>query len=46
MEDEELEEMMDLELWLKEKFKVWKAEKDAEMRIKMAQSGRYNWTVY
>ena len=40
MEDEELEEMLEMELWLKDKFKVWKAEKDAEMRIKMAQSGR------
>ena len=35
-----LEDMMELELWQKDKFKVWKAEKDAEMRIKMAQSGR------
>ena len=40
MEEEELAEMLELELWLKDKFKVWKAEKDAEMRIKMAQSGR------
>jgi len=41
MEDEQLEDMMELELWQKDKFKEWKAEKDAEMRIKMAQSGRY-----
>ena len=41
IEEEELEEMLELELWVKEKFKVWKAEKDAEQRIKMAQSGRY-----
>lgn len=41
MEEDQLEEMMELELWVKEKFKVWKAEKDAEQRIKMAQSGRY-----
>ena len=40
MEDEQLEDMMELELWQKDKFKEWKAEKDAEMRIKMAQSGR------
>ena len=36
----QLEDMMELELWQKDKFKEWKAEKDAEMRIKMAQSGR------
>merc|ERR1712045_172021 len=30
MEDEELEEMLEMELWLKDKFKEWKAEKDAE----------------
>ena len=46
MEDEELEEMLELELWLKDKFKEWKAEKDAEMRIKMAQSGRENMLVF
>ena len=40
MEDEQLEDMIELELWQKDKFKEWKAEKDAEMRIKMAQSGR------
>ena len=40
IEEEDLQEMLELELWVKEKFKVWKAEKDAEQRIKMAQSGR------
>jgi len=41
IEEEEVEDMLDQELWDKEKFKVWKIEKDAEMRVKMAQSGRY-----
>jgi len=41
MEEEEVEDMLELELWEKDKFKAWKVEKDAEMRIKMAQSGRY-----
>jgi len=41
MEDEEVEDMLEGELWIKDKFKVWKEEKDAEMRVKMAQSGRY-----
>ena len=27
MEEDQLEEMLELELWVKEKFKVWKAEK-------------------
>ena len=37
-----MEDMLELELWEKDKFKVWKAEKDAEMRIKMATSGRWD----
>merc|ERR1719147_290838 len=41
LEEDEVENMLELELWEKEKFKVWKDEKDAEMRIKMASSGRY-----
>jgi len=41
MEEDEVEDMLDRELWIKDNFKVWKEEKDAEMRIKMAQSGRY-----
>merc|ERR1719422_813861 len=41
MEEEEIEDMLEEELWIKDKFKVWKEQKDAEMRIKMAQSGRY-----
>ena len=40
LEEEEVEEMLELELWQKDNFAVWKEEKDAEKRIKMAQSGR------
>ena len=40
LEEEEVEEMLELELWEKDKFAVWKEEKEAEKRIKMAQSGR------
>ena len=35
-----MEEMLELELWQKDNFAVWKEEKEAEKRIKMAQSGR------
>jgi len=41
LEEEEVEEMLELELWQKDNFAVWKEEKEAEKRIKMAQSGRY-----
>lgn len=41
LEEEEVEDMLEQELWLKDKFAVWKEEKEAEKRIKMAQSGRY-----
>ena len=40
LEEEDIEVFLEEELWLKDKFKVWKGEKDAEMRVKMAQSGR------
>jgi len=38
---DEVDAMLDQELWVYDKFKVWKQEKDDEMRIKLAQSGRY-----
>lgn len=41
LEEEEQEDMLEQELWVKEKFVIWKEEKEAEKRIKMAQSGRY-----
>lgn len=28
-------------LWKKENYDSWKAERDAELKLKMAQSGRY-----
>ena len=33
--------MLEKELWQPDKFKVYKTKKDAEMRVKMAESGRY-----
>ena len=41
LEEEEQEDMLEQQLWVKEKFAVWKEEKEAEKRIKMAQSGRW-----
>ena len=46
LEEEEVEEMLELELWEKDKFAVWKEEKEAEKRIKMAQSGRWDTDTY
>ena len=40
VEETDIEIFLEEELWVKDKFKVWKEEKDAEMRVKMAQSGR------
>ena len=34
-------DFMDQELWVKDNFKEWKQHKEEEVRIKMAQSGRY-----
>ncbi len=39
--ENEVEDMMEQELWIKENFVEWKQAKDDEMRAKMAQSGRY-----
>jgi len=41
LEEEEVEDMLENELWQPDKYKEYKAEKDAENRAKMAQSGRY-----
>jgi len=41
LEEEEVEDMLDQQLWIKGNFTVWKEQKDAEKRIKMAESGRY-----
>ena len=40
LEDNDIEVFLDEELWLTDKYKVWKDAKDAEMKVKMAQSGR------
>ena len=39
--EDEREDFLDQELWIREKFDEWKKSKEEEMRIKMAQSGRY-----
>jgi len=39
--EDEIDDMLHRELWVKDNFKEWKQEKEDEMRIKMAQSGRY-----
>lgn len=41
LEEEEVEDMLHQQLWIKDNFAVWKEQKDAEKRIKMAESGRY-----
>lgn len=41
IEEEEVESMLEQELWKPELFKEYKAEKEAEKRAKMAESGRY-----
>lgn len=40
LDEDDIEVFLEEELWLKDKYKVWKEAKDAEMRVKMAQSGR------
>lgn len=41
IEDETLDDYLRKELWIKEKFKVWKAQQEEEMKAKMAESNRY-----
>ncbi|XP_067939100.1 dnaJ homolog subfamily C member 25 homolog [Watersipora subatra] len=41
VDDEQREEYLRLELWKKEEFDVYKAEQEAEMKAKLAQSSRY-----
>lgn len=41
MPEEEKEDMLVQELWIRENFDEWKQAKEDEMRAKMAQSGRY-----
>ncbi|CAD6192857.1 unnamed protein product [Caenorhabditis auriculariae] len=39
--DDVLDEMFEREIWIADNFNTWKAEKEAEMQEKLAQSGRY-----
>ena len=41
LSEEEKENYLEQELWIRENFDEWKREQEEEMRIKMAQSGRY-----
>lgn len=41
LDEKTKEDYLGKELWIKENFNKWKAERDTEMKIKMAQSGRY-----
>lgn len=41
LDDEERQEFMDLELFEKEKFDLWKEQKDEEQKLKMAESSSY-----
>lgn len=41
IEDETLDDYLRKELWIKEKFKVWKAQQEEEMKAKMAENNRY-----
>jgi len=41
LSEDERENFLEQELWIKENFDEWKKEQEEEMRIKMAQSGRY-----
>lgn len=41
LELEEREDYLDMQLWMKEKFKVWKREKDEETKAKLAESASY-----
>ena len=40
-DEEEHQDYLDQELWIKDNFTAWKQEKEDEMRAKMVQSGRY-----
>lgn len=41
IEDDEKEDFLDMELWIKENFKEWKAEKEEEMKKSLAESSRH-----
>lgn len=41
LSDEEVQEFMDTELWIKDNFKVWKQKKDDETKAQLAESASY-----
>ncbi|XP_068210247.1 dnaJ homolog subfamily C member 25 homolog [Palaemon carinicauda] len=41
LEDEVKDDYLRLELWVKDKYVAWKFERDEEMRLRKAESGRY-----
>jgi len=41
IEEDEIEDMLEQELWVADKYKEYKDVKDAEMKAKMSESGRY-----
>jgi DnaJ homolog subfamily C member 25 len=41
IEEHTVDDYLRKELWIKGKFKVWKAEQDEEMKAKMAENNRY-----
>lgn len=41
LEEEQVEEYLRLQLWIRDKFIVWKKEQEDEMRKKLAESARY-----
>uniref|UniRef100_A0A336LIK9 CSON002925 protein n=1 Tax=Culicoides sonorensis TaxID=179676 RepID=A0A336LIK9_CULSO len=41
IEDDKIHEYLELELWIKDNFKVWKAEQEEEMKKQMADNPRY-----
>jgi DnaJ homolog subfamily C member 25 len=41
LEEDEIEQYLDMELWKKENYQEWKHEQDEEMKLKMAQNNRY-----
>lgn len=41
LEDHEKQSYLDMELWIKENFDEWKAEKEEEMKAKLAESARH-----
>ena len=41
LQPDEKEEFLDMKLWIKENFKIWKKQKDEETKAKLAESAPY-----